>query len=242
MLDNQSPIPLYYQLKNFIEDQITAGLWKPGDRVPSEAELGTQFNISRTTVRQALGELVNQGVLNRAQGKGTFVAQPRIRQGLTRLTSFTEDMQARRMRSSSQVLRLECTVPPAWVAAALGVREGGSTVVLKRLRLADDTPMAVETSYLLYPLCASVLNEDFSRYSLYTVLTEKIGLRPSRASQQLEAVACPAEEAALLHVRKGSPVLHMRRSTLDRSGQSFEQVESYYRGDRYIFYSELAVE
>src|SRR4030042_6647324 len=95
LLDSNNPIPLYYQLKLRIESQINSGAWKPGDRVPSESVLEEQFQVSRTTVRQALSELVNQGLLTRIQGKGTFVAQPRIHQRLSLLTGFTQDMHTR---------------------------------------------------------------------------------------------------------------------------------------------------
>src|SRR5574339_438055 len=105
MFNTNTFIPLYYQLKMHIESQIRSGIWQPGDQVPSESELGEKFRVSRTTVRQALGELVNQGMLTRVQGKGTFVTHPRIRQRLARLTGFTEDFQARRMKPGSRLLR-----------------------------------------------------------------------------------------------------------------------------------------
>ena len=123
MFDTNTFVPLYYQLKQHIEAQIRSGTWQPGDQVPSEAVLGENFHVSRTTVRQALGELVNQGMLTRVQGKGTFVAHPRIRQRLTRLTGFTEDFQTRRMKPASQVLR-QGTEPAGSRVAAAPLRRG----------------------------------------------------------------------------------------------------------------------
>jgi GntR family transcriptional regulator len=239
MLDGNSPIPLYYQLKARIEEQIESGHWKPGDRVPSESELGEFYRVSRTTVRQALAELVNQGMLLRIQGKGTFVAEPRIQQHLSQLTSFTQDMQARGKKPDSQVLRLELVSPPALVKEALQLRGHSQVILLQRLRLADAVPMAIENAYLHFEKCKAILDADIAGASLYQLL-QSVGVIPTRARQQWTAVACPAVEARLLGISKGGPVLRIQRTTYDQYDHPFEQVESYYRGDRYIFQAELS--
>jgi GntR family transcriptional regulator len=239
MLDGNSPIPLYYQLKARIEEQIESGRWKPGDRVPSESELGEFYRVSRTTVRQALAELVNQGMLLRIQGKGTFVSEPRIQQRLSQLTSFTQDMQARGKQPDSQVLRLELTSPSPQVKEALQLRAESQVILLQRLRLADAVPMAIESAYLHFEKCKPVLDADMTGASLYQLL-QSIDVIPIRARQQWTAVACPGVEARLLGISKGSPVLRIQRTTYDQYDQPFEQVESYYRGDRYIFQAELS--
>lgn len=242
MLDSKSSIPLYHQLKSFLEAQINSGVWKPGDRVPSESDLGAQFRVSRTTVRLALGDLVNQGLLSRAQGKGTFVAQARILQPLSRLTGFTQDMAQRNMRSSSEVLKLERIPVPAQAIGPLRLEAGHPVVFLWRLRMADGTPMAMEAAYINFPGCEALLKEDLSRQSMYQLLHGRFNIHPLRASQQIEAVACPAAEARLLQVHKGSPVLRMVRTTCDQNDRPFEMVESFYRGDRYVFNVELTSE
>ena len=234
-----SHLPLYQQLKAVIEDRIATGEWLPGAQVPSERELCEQFDISRITVRQALAELVVDGRLNRTQGRGTFVAYPRIEQRLSGLTSFTQDMQVRGKRPSSQVLRAECLPAQPQVARALKIKLGDRMVVLKRLRLADGEPVAVETAYLPDQRLHGLLSDDLARRSLYDFLNKKYHIQPTRAEQQLEATVCPAAEAKLLGVRKGAPVLHIYRTTFDQDGRPFELVESYYRGDKYIFIAEL---
>jgi GntR family transcriptional regulator len=239
-LNSESPVPLYYQLRKFITDRIDSGAWQPGDRLPSESELRNQFGISRTTVRQALGELTSQGLLTRIQGKGTFVAQPRIQQRLTQLTGFTQDMHARRLRPSSRVLDLRLVEAGGRVAEVLGLKPGEEVVLLRRLRLADKEPMAVETAYLLGSFYSALQGENLGERSLYDVLRQKCGAVPTRAVQQIEAIACPALEARLLGVRKGTPVLHMHRTSYDPNHHPIEQVESFYRGDRYIFHAELS--
>jgi GntR family transcriptional regulator len=242
MLGNRVPIPLYYQLKTRIEEQIDSGAWKPGDRVPSEAELGEQFQVSRTTVRQALGELAAQGRLTRIQGKGTFVAHPRFHQRLTRLTSFTQDMQTRGQSPGSQILHLGVEPASPAAADALKLSSGQPVIVLQRLRMADGEPMALETACLQRERCASLLQADLGAGSLYAFLSQNLNIIPSRALQALESIGCPAAEARWLGVSKGAPVLHIHRTTFDQFGQPFEQVESFYRGDRYVFHAELSNE
>ena len=238
-LDSSSPIPLYHQLKAAIEERIELGQWKPGDRLPSESGLEELFKVSRTTVRQALGDLVSQGRLTRARGRGTFVAQPRIQQTLTQLTGFTQDMLARGKQPGSRLLQSEVTAAPVSAARALGIEPGEEALLVRRLRLADGAPMAVETSFLILPVCLGLLGEDLSTQSLYDLLARKLNIIPSRARQQIEAVACPKPEAALLGIPKGTPVLHIQRTTFAQSGNPFEMAESYYRGDRYIFFADL---
>jgi GntR family transcriptional regulator len=239
MLDKRSHLPLHQQLKAAIEDRILSGEWLPGTQVPSEREFCEQYKISRITVRQALTALVMEGRLIRTQGRGTFVASPRIAQQLTQLTGFTQDMQARGKRPSAQVLQADSISAPPTVARALKIKTGESVIMLKRLRLADSEPVAIETAYLLESRCHGLLKENLAARSLYDILTKKYNLKPVRALQQMEAIACPAAEAKLLGTRRGTPVLHIHRTTYDREGRPLELVESFYRGDRYTFYAEL---
>jgi len=239
MLNINSPIPLYHQLKTHLLGQIQAGVLKPGDRIPSEKELGEQFRVSRTTVRQATNDLINEGLLIRVHGKGTFVAQPRIKQYLAHLTSFTQDMLSQFHKPSSRILQFEIISAPGWVAKNLQIAENASVIVLKRVRLADNQPMAIETAYLPAPSFEPLLTVDMQTASLYQTLKEKFGIFPMRALQHIEAVSCPPEEASLLNVPRKSPVLHIFRTTFDQNNRPFETVESYYRSDRYVFTVEI---
>ncbi|KPL82288.1 hypothetical protein SE15_08765 [Thermanaerothrix daxensis] len=239
MLNANSPIPLYHQLKSYLQDQILQGLLKPGERIPTERELEKRFKISRTTVRQAIGDLINEGLLVRVHGKGTFVAQPRIQQHLGLLTSFTQDMEAQRRTPASRVLQFEMLPASPQVARALQLKIGEMVIVLKRVRLADGQPLALETAYLPAGPFRALLDLDMSQRSLYATLKAHFGVEPWRALQQIEAVACPAEEARHLQVSKGGPILHIYRTTFDQSNHPFEFVESYYRSDRYFFTVEI---
>ena len=239
MLDKDSPIPLYYQIRTIIEEQIDSGRWKPGMKVPSERELCEQFQVSRITVRQALSALVQQGQLRRQQGLGTFVASPRIEQRLNRLTGFTQDIRGRGQRPGARILQKEI-VPAAYpVARALKLEVSDPVVLLKRLRLSDDEPVAVETAHLPEAVCPGLLDEIVEDRSLYEVLTSKFDIIPKRAEQQVEAVVCPPAEANVLGVKKGAPMLHMHRVTYNSDNHPFEYTESFYRGDRYVFHVEL---
>jgi GntR family transcriptional regulator len=239
MLDRTSPMPLYHQLKERLVERIASGAWPPESRLPSERELCELFGISRITVRQALDQLVAEGRLVRSHGRGTFVALLPLKKQLLALVGFTEDMVSRRQRPGARVLRFEAVPPPPPVARELQTAPGQLVVVLKRLRLSDGAPMAVETVHAPQQLFPGLLEQDLENRSFYELLRRRYGVRPARASQSWQAVACPRADARLLGVRTGSPVLQIRRTTYDGGGRPFEYLESFFRGDRYIYYAEL---
>ncbi|HEY86220.1 MAG TPA: GntR family transcriptional regulator [Chloroflexi bacterium] len=240
MLNKNYPLPMYYQLKELIREKIIAGAWQPGGLIPSERELSEQYNISRMTARQALTELTNEGLLRRVQGKGTFVAEPKIEQALTRLTGFTEDMQARGVESKGHVLRLELVTAPALTLRDLQITSEQPVMLLERLRMAKNEAIALETCYLHFNNVQRLLQEDFEGISLYNLLTEKYGITPTRAEQQVGADLCSQREQKLLNITEGAPVLRNRRVAFDQRGRPFECTESAYRADRYVFQAELA--
>ncbi len=239
MLDMNSPLPLYYQLKAYIQEKIVSGSWKPGDRIPSESEIGAEFNISRTTTRQAIGELVSEGILNRKHGVGTFVALPRIEKRITKLTGFTQDMRARGLKPSSRVLESQITKPPVHVSRELCISENEQVILMKRLRMADGEPMGIDIVYYPYNRYAGLLDEDLTDKSLYELLQVKFNTVPTRSEMALSALACSPEYARHLEIPRGSPILQIERTTFDQYGKPFEQVLAIYRGDRYIFHTEL---
>ncbi len=239
MLDRTLPLPMYYQLKELIREELGAGKWQPGDLIPSERELSERYGISRMTARQALTELTNEGLLRREQGKGTFVSEPRIEQRLTRLTGFTEDMRKRGLRPGVRVLRLEAMDAPVRVAEALQIEPGVPIVLLERLRLAESTPMAIETGYVYFDRAHKLLEEDYQGGSLYHLLAEKYDVVPTRAEQQIEAALCSQRRRELLELDEVAPVLRTKRVTYEQRGRPFEYVEAIYRADRYVFHVEL---
>ncbi|HYF90910.1 MAG TPA: BadF/BadG/BcrA/BcrD ATPase family protein [Symbiobacteriaceae bacterium] len=238
--DQKRPVvPLYYQIRKYLLDAIESKQLSPGDRAPSERELTERFGVSRLTVRQAMTELETQGYLHRIQGKGTFVAAPKFEQPLAALSSFTEDMRRRGLVPGAEVLSAELTAAGRRVGEALGLEYTAPVFRLERLRLADGEPMALEVSHVDARICPGLPGCDFNHQSLYQVLQDRFGLVLTRATQSLEAVAADAYEAAILHVREGTPLMQIERVARRSDDRRVEYVRSLYRGDRYRFVAEL---
>jgi GntR family transcriptional regulator len=233
------PVPRYYQLKEFIRERIRSGEWAPGMLIPSERELCERHGISRMTARQAITELVNEGMLYREQGRGTYVGQPKIPQQLMSLTGFTEDMQARDQRPGARVLEASMWGADETTAERLRIRVGQPVYRLRRLRLADTEPLAIETACVCFIGCERLLESDLEHDSLYRLLSETFDMPPLAAEQEIEAALASPEDARLLDIPAGSPVLRTRRVTTTRRGRPIEYAESVYRGDKYRFYTRL---
>lgn len=238
-MGREIPIPLYYQIKSRLLEAIESGQLKPGDRVLSERELTEQFGVSRMTARQALTELETLGYLYRVQGKGTFVATPKLEQPLLGLTSFTEDMRRRGLQAAARVLSADTVSAGRKAARALRIGEPEKVYRMERLRLAGGEPMALETSHIPVALAPGLMEQLSAAQSLYRALSEAYGIRLVKATQSLEAVAANSYEAEILGVREGTPLLLMERISLDTLDRPVEYVRSLYRGDRYRFTTEL---
>ena len=165
-IDKYSPFPIYYQIQEWVKQLIEDGEWKPGDKIPSENELCDKFEVSRMTIRQAINNLVEQGYLYRKRGIGTFVQLPKVEQKLQGMTGFTEDMISRGMNPSSQLLSFRLVPATAKIADRLRIQEGESVYEVRRIRLADDEPIAFETTYLS-PALVKDINEEILQQSLY---------------------------------------------------------------------------
>jgi GntR family transcriptional regulator len=238
MIVKNHPIPLYFQIKQDIFRRIQSGEWKPNDLIPSERELCNIYTVSRGTVRQAISEMVFEGLLWRDQGRGTFVSKPKIKKLLSRLTGFTEDMKELGMVASAKVIRLELFPAGEEIAQALKISEGQSVVLIERLRLADGEPIGLERAHLFFEGCKDLLSEDLTG-SLYELLTRKFIKIPTEAEEQLEAGACGIREAELLGIRMGDPVMLLRRTTFNQDMLPFEYVESVYKSGKYIYQTKL---
>ncbi len=234
------PLPRYYQLKEIIREKVSAGQLLPGALIPSERELCEQYGVSRMTARQSITELVNEGYLYREQGKGTFVAQPKITQQLIELTGFTEDMQARAQRPTTKVIERQMWPADEATATRLRVKPGQLLFRVQRVRLADGAPLALETSITSFMGCEKLMQEDLEQQSLYHLLENKYGVSPLEAEQELEAGLAREQEAQVLQIPVGGPVLLIRRSTFTERGQPLEYAKSVYRGDKYRFYTRLS--
>ncbi len=239
-LQRETAAPLYLQIKEALTAQIRAGDLQAHQRLPSERELSETFNVSRMTARQALQAMVWDGVAYARVGKGTFVAGPKIDQQLQSLSGFSEDVRGRGGRPSSRVLEARILPAGADVAAALGLALGARVAMLVRVRLSDNTPLAVEAAYLPAALVPEIFSHDFSVESLYEVLAEGYGLVLTHAEQRIEAALAGPRELELLELASPAAVLKIHRLTRTGDGAPVEWVVSTYRGDRYVFHSVLA--
>lgn len=237
-LDPDSPTPVYLQIRRGLLARIDAGDLPEGGALPSERDLADLLRVSRMTVRQALQGLEADGVLIRRHGSGTYVAPRRIVQSLSALTSFSEDMRSRGFVPGGRVLGFEHGRPSPEEALSLGLGPSASVARLRRLRTADGTPLALETSSLPEHVAGDLRPEDVQNRSLYDLLRAH-GFTPHRAIQHLRAAPADATTARLLEVPEGASILSILRVTWDAGGAPIEFVRSQYRGDRYDFVVEL---
>lgn len=231
--------PLYHRIKEDLLDAIKGGRLLPGDQIPTEVELMARFGVSRATVRQALGQLIAEGYLEVRRGLGTFVAPPKIEQGLYGFYSFSREIERKGMRPGTRVLALGREPAAEAVAIPLRVATGTPVVALRRLRLADDEPLIVETSYLPAARFPGLEQFDFGTRRLYDILTFEYGVRPVRAREEFEPVLMSPEDASLLHKHPGDPALLLERTTFDAEGAPIEFCRSIVRGDRTRYFVEL---
>ncbi|MCD7036370.1 GntR family transcriptional regulator [Metabacillus sp. GX 13764] len=238
MINKESPLPIYYQLEEGIKKQIEDGVLHPGDTLPSEREYSEIYSISRMTVRQAISNLVTEGFLERKRGKGTFIAQKKFKQNLKGLTSFTEEMKKRGLEPETIMIHFNKIPASITLAGKLEIEAGTQVFEIKRIRLADGTPMAYESLYVPAHLLPE-LTIELAKSSIYDYAESMAGLEIGQAVQELEAVTAKKREAAMLEVKEGSPILCIMRKTRLKDGTVFEVVDSYYRADRYKFAVEM---
>lgn len=234
-LNKISALPLYYQLAQALRDKIRAGEYTKGDQIASERELMDVYRVSRNTVRDAIDCLVNEGLLVREHGRGTFVADPTLKLGLMRLTSFTEDMRERHQVPSSRLISKEVLTPPPAVQKQLGLLEYEKVFKIVRLRYADGIPMALNISYFTLDSCPGLVEEDLENQSVYEILERKFGVRIARAEQIIRADNASDYQAQMLSVNAGVPILVIEGVVYQEDGRPIEHLCSIYRSDRYVF-------
>jgi GntR family transcriptional regulator len=233
MLNKSSIVPIYHQLKTLIQNRILSGEYAIGAQLPSERELCDTYAISRMTVRQAIIDLVNDGLVKRERGRGSYVAKPKIEQGL-QLTSFTEEMRRRNMNPGTRLLSLRTCVAEGRSVDRLQLSQDRNIHCIVRLRLADGEPMAIETCHIPVSLLPALSPGSLEHGSLYATLRET-GLCMAYAEQTVEASLAKSDEAELLNIKYKAPVLLIERTTYLADTTPLEYVRSVYRADRYKF-------
>ncbi len=241
-LERSNPLPLYYQLKEVLRQQIRSGHLEPHAAIPSEPELVASYHVSRATVRQALSELVHEGLLYRQHGKGTFVCEPRIQQKLSELTSLSDELRRRGKQPGGLLIVSELTRSNETVRERLKLADEEQVVRLERIRTANGLPCAYEIDYLPYPRSSGIYQraKEVAEGSLYVLMTSE-GLSPYVAEQTIRGGTASKREAELLKIAASEPGLRDHCTTYDSTGQPIEYSESFFPGDNFDFHITLRV-
>jgi len=223
-------VPHHRRIEQVLRERITA--MRPGDRLPSDAELVAEFGVSRMTARNAMQRLAEEGLVAREPGRGSFVATPATHRRTDRLMTFSSEMTRRGRVPSSRLLARAIRPSTRSEAVALALGPGEPVVEVRRIRLADNEPIALETAILVASCAPSVLGADLEHGSLHAAITAG-GQTLRRGSGTVSAGAATAEDARLLDIRRGDALLIERRVILDDAGRRIEATESRYPADRY---------
>ncbi|MEA4908367.1 MAG: GntR family transcriptional regulator [Chloroflexi bacterium] len=240
MIDFSSYVPYYVQLRDQLKARIEDKVWKNGDKLPGEVELCREFGVSRTVVRQALLELELAGYILRRKGRGTFVAGPKISEGLVqKLTGFYQDMIEQGRQPSTRVLVQRLAPASDVLATALQVEPGTMLVEIRRLRFVDGEPITLVTSYVPQALCPQLDQVDLNDRSLYDYLENHCRLVIARAHRSIEAMLLDEADAALLQARPGDAAIRLESIAFLEDGRPVEYYLAYHRGDRARFEIDL---
>jgi GntR family transcriptional regulator len=237
-IDKNIPVPLYYQLKQILLEQMKHA--EVGALIPTETELCSIFNISRPTVRQAINELVTEGFLYRMKGKGTFISRPKISQDFMMiLESFNDEMKEKGLTPTTKVLQFKIEKASENVAEKLQLDEGSDVVLLKRLRSANKEPIVLVDTYLPNSMVQNILSKDLTNESLYKIIERDYGYVIDKAIRTIEPVIAGEYETKLLGVKKGVPLQYIETVAYLDNRTPIEYSIAKYRGDRSTFSFEL---
>jgi len=231
-LNRNIGIPLYYQLKEILLGEIRNGQLKPGDMIPTELEIKEKLGVSRNVVRQAIGQLVEEGYLVRQKAKGTFVSTPSANlEQIKTEEAFREMVIQQGAVPSTQVLSMEVLDADEKIAELLEIPQKTRVIRVKRLRSANDKPISINTSYMPYALCSFVLEYPLETVGLHHVLGQRYDTRIYRSTRKMEARISSQEEADLLQTEPDSVVQCMTRRSYNRTNMIVEATFAIYRGD-----------
>lgn len=239
-IDFNSHIPYYIQLIEILKGHIDRQVWQPGDQIPGETELCEAYGVSRTVVRQALREMVLNGLIIRRKGKGTFVAEPKISESLVqKLTGFYQDMVERGLEPVTKVLHQKVVPANEKVAGYLEIPLKTKVIDIRRLRYVNDEPIVIVTTYIPYQLCPKLATIDLSKRSLYDFLEKECGLFVSRGRRFIEAVPASSSEAKLLGLEQKAPLIMLDSVSYLEDNTPIEYYHALHSGQRTRFEVEL---
>jgi len=228
-------VPLYYQLESVLREKINSGRLIEGERLPSETELSREYRVSRITVRQALASLADEGLIERRQGRGTFVAQKKPIKGSIRLTGFIEDLMAMGIETTVNVLDVNMIQATGAEVTQLMLKPGSLVLQVKRVRAFRRTPYSYIVNYLPEEIGKQLVREDFAKGSLLKILEDKCHVRLGEAVQVINASLADGYVAELLATNVGAPLLSIERTVYSQDGEPVEYVNTLYRSDMYCY-------
>lgn len=231
-LDRDGATPLYVQLSTILRDKINRGEWKPGTKIPSENELNQVYGISRMTARQVLLQLVNEGLLFRVQGKGTFVAPRKIQAQSPVYQGIREQLEELGYKTSTKLLSAQVREPDSKIAEVLRLPRGERVYVLRRLRSVDRGPISLHVSYVPERLAPGLDSTDLVGRQLCSILDTEYGLRMSQINETLESTSARGQDAKDLQVSQSTPLLLLIHEIADATGLYFEFSRILFRGDK----------
>src|ERR1700742_256155 len=231
---------LYSRVETVLASEITGGDLKVGDQLPTEDSLIARFGVSRITVRRAVQNLVNRGLVEIRRGKGTFVAAPKITQDLKELTGFVEDMHLLGREPTARAIGKEIATANATVARQLALTTGERVVRIRRVRLADGVSLSFDETYLPLEIGKKIITNNLKVEPIFSLLERKYDVPLIEAEYKLEAVAAEAEVAAELRVKQGSPIFRIERTSYSTGNRPVDYEKLYYRGDLVRFVTRLA--
>lgn len=232
-LDRKGFVPLYFQIQCALVEKIHSGELREGDLLTSEWQLARDYHVSRVTAREALHGLKTSGYASSLRGRGTFVAKPKPEKPLTQLRGFTEEIAERGMVPASRLLEQRIIDAQVELAESLGVQVGTPVMILRRLRLADGVPMAVEKTYISLSHFPGIEQINFGEQSLYQTLREQFSVHIAWAAETIEILPATREESKLLKIPAKTGVLSISRNTISEDRVPIEITVSRYRADRY---------
>lgn len=231
-LNKNTPVPLYYQLKSILLNDIKDNSFAVGDTIPTENQLVDFYQISRSTVRQAIAELVQEGWLIRKASKGTFVTRPEQKSSFIRsFEPFYQQITRLGKTPRTELIDLSVITPSEEIKAALNLSDGQKVISIFRRRFADDIPMVTFQNYIPYDLCAFILSYDFQSHSLYELLMTNAETEISNTKTVVSAVNASPEDIELLNVKVNTPILHFHNISTNSTGTIIDYGFAHYRGD-----------
>lgn len=238
-IDKNSFVPIYYQLQELLVGKIESGELKPGDKLPSENELVDQYDISRNTAQKAIRALVNWGLAQRVQGKGTFVCNKSVTLSITASLSLTSEIIGLNKVPHSHILQAKIIEASMDIANKLNIPKDSEIYIIQRIRSVDDLPLMIQTSYIPVTYLPDLLDKNLEDKSLFATIMDEYGIKIDRASEIMRAVSVTKFEGEMLGIPEFSPAFLLQRQTFLNDGRVLEYAKTIVRGDKGRFHVDL---